>query len=174
MTSSAPSQFKSNFKSFQAIARHGHTIYHPVTGTKTGEVKPLIAEFGIHSGEYTVEDPVTGATSTFADIRGFFYDLDEDAQKKGWTDDEKEAVRARLLRLSEEWPEAVQVHHAPQAAAPWPTYDSTHHSKIAILAGELGLVHETLAYERANKDRPAVIADLEKLIVVPEEELTAA
>lgn len=173
---SAPSQFKSKFKAFQAICRHGRIEYHPVTGTPIGEIKPLIADFAIHGGEYNVIDPETGAMNTFADIRGHFYDLDVDAEQKGWTDDEKEAVRRRLLVLAEKWPEAVQVHSAPKAQIPWPTYDSVHHSKVASLAADLGLVGEALAFERENKARPSVIAELEKAAAAAEpsvEELAA-
>lgn len=173
---SAPSQFKSNFKAFQAIVRHGYPIIHPVTGTKTGEVKQLMAEFGIHSGEYTVEDPITGQTSTFADIRGFFYDLDEDAKRKNWTEEEKEAVRSRLLALAEEWPEAVQVHSRIPQAKPWPTYDLVAEENVALLARDLGLAQEALAYEQENDARPAVIAALQDAVKDPveSEELTAA
>ena len=167
-------QFKSNFKCFQAIVRHGHTIYHPVTGTKTGEVKALIAEFGVHSGEYQVEDPITGQTNTFADIRGFFFDSDEAAKKEKWTPEEKEAVEARLLELSESWPEAVQVHSALRALVPFPTYDDVQGDKVARLCIDLGFAEQALQYERENENRKEVVAELEKFLQEESvEELTA-
>ena len=46
--------------------------------------------------------------------------------------------------------------------APWPTYDSMHHNKIGPTAHDLGLVAEALRYERATKNREAVIKALEK------------
>lgn len=167
-------QYKSNFKCFQAIVRHGHTIYHPVTGTKTGEVKPLIAEFGIHSGEYTVHDPVTGLDNTFADIRGFFFDSDEAAKKYKWTPEEKEAVEARLEELSESWPEAVQIHSAPVPLPPFPTYDAVEDDAVAKLCIDLGLTEQALAYEQYKEKRPAVIAELQAALFAEPEELTAA
>lgn len=46
-------------------------------------------------------------------------------------------------------------------AAPWSTYDKTHHAKIAKLALELGVVGEALAYEESTKNRSSVISELE-------------
>lgn len=169
-------QYKSNFKCFQAIVRHGHTIYHPVTGTKTGEVKALIAEFGIHGGEYTVHDPATGKDETFADIRGYFFDSDEAAKREKWTPEEKEAVEARLLELSERWPEAVQIHAGQVYPAPFPTYDDVPEEAVAQLCIDLGLTEQALAYEQQNLNRAKVVTGLQKgLVVAPQaEELTAA
>ena len=48
MSTKAPSQFRSNYKAMVIVARHGHDILHPVTGTKIDEVKRLSAEFGVH------------------------------------------------------------------------------------------------------------------------------
>lgn len=56
---------------------------------------------------------------------------------------------------------------APALVAPWPTYDSTHHNSIVGLAETTGTAVEALAYERANKARPSVIADLESFLAVP-------
>lgn len=165
-------QFKSNFKCFQAIVRHGHTIYHPVTGTKTGEVKALVAEFGIRGSEYQVEDPVTGLTNTFADIRGFFFDSLEAQKSEKWTDDERVAVETRLLALAESWPEAVQLHSAPIAKIPFPTYAEVPDDKVAQLVIDLGIPAEALAYERENLNRKDVVAALEAELTESAEDST--
>ncbi len=175
-----PSQFKSNYKAMRITARHGHKVYHPVTGSelRDQEVKELTADFAVHRGEYSVIDPTTGKEETFADIAGYFYDLDSDAEAKGWTDDEKEMMREHLIFKASELPDMCQIYEHPATLAPWPTYDSTHHNKIPVLAVELGLVGEALAYERENKNRDTVIAALlEKAALPPAvdetEELTA-
>lgn len=174
-------QFRSNFKCFQAIVRHGHKVYHPVTGTelRDKEVKALIAEFGIHGGEYTVIDPDTGLTNTFADIRGYFFDSDEAAAREKWTEEEKEAVEARLLELSERWPEAVQVHAGTKYPIPFPTYMDVDDDAIAKLCIDLGLAEQALAYEQQNDQRPAVVKELQEFLASKPvesepEELTAA
>ena len=163
MSTKAPSQFRSNYKAMVIVARHGHDILHPVTGTKIDEVKRLSAEFGVHRGEYSVVDPASGREQVFADIAGYFYDLDVDAETKGWSDDEKEAMRQRLVVSTVETPDFCQAYERPAPMVPWPTYDTTAAGKIPILAGELGLVHEAIEYERANQNRDAVIASLEKV-----------
>jgi hypothetical protein len=48
---------------------------------------------------------------------------------------------------------------------PWPTYDKTHHNKIATMVAEMGLdPHDVLAYEIASKNRPGVVSSLESLV----------
>lgn len=157
--------------------RHGHKVYHPATGVEIvdQELKPLRAEFGIHGGEYTTIDPETGEERIQADIRGYFYDLDADAAAKGWSDDEKEAVRGYLIRKAETNPNYVQIYETPKASKPWPTYDEVHHAKVASLAIDLGLVEPALYYEQENKNRQTIVAELRKaLFANAEEELTAA
>jgi hypothetical protein len=66
---------------------------------------------------------------------------------------------------------------APLPTPPWPTYEETHHKQIPVLAEQLGLVNEALAYERAReKPRAEVTERLEGLLQgkVEEETLTAA
>lgn len=164
-----PSQFSSTKKAMVIVARHGHDILHPVTGTKIDEVKRLAAEFGVHRGEYLWENPETGEQETHADIAGFFYDLDADALAKGWSDDEKEAMRRRLIEAAQNTPDFCRIHSSTPAAAPWPRYDSTHHFKIPGLAAELGLVEQALIYEQQTKNRDGVVKALqERLGSVPE------
>jgi hypothetical protein len=72
-------------------------------------------------------------------------------------------VERHLLRKCEETPLFISLHSEPKAEAPWPTYDTlTNYLKIATLADELGLIDQALVYERQNKNREGVIAELEK------------
>lgn len=180
MSQKKPSQFRSNYRAMRITARHGHKVYHPVTGTeiRDQEVKELTAEFGVHRGEYKVTDDDGNELGTYADIAGNFYDLDVDAEAKGWSAEEKEAMREHLIRKSVELPDFCQIHSIPAAPAPWPSYDDVPAENVGLLAIDLGLAEGALAYERENLNRPEVRTVLEVHIQgsVPAEaeELTAA
>ena len=64
----------------------------------------------------------------------------------------------------------------PSVAAPWPTYDSVHPSKIAAKVKEDGYDPKLVAdYERNHKNRASVIQALEALVAAePAEELVSA
>ena len=49
-----------------------------------------------------------------------------------------------------------------QVPAPWATYDTTHHSKVAGIAADTGTLDQAIEYERANKNRPGVLSALEE------------
>lgn len=154
------------------VVRHGHDILHPVTGTKIDEVKRLAADFGVHRGEFTYTDPETGMSDRYADISGGFFDLDAYATANDITEDEKEAMRRHLVRKAETNPDYVQIHNPTAVAAPWPTYDTTHHFAIPKLALQLGLVEHALVYEQQTKNRDSIVKALqENLGAVPEPEV---
>ena len=134
----------------------------------------MAAEFGVHRPEIEVE--TDAGVERFGDISGFFYDLDADATAKGWSDEEYEVARARLDALCDTWPEAIWRIEKQPALVPWPKYPDADAKLIPALANELGLVAETIAYERENQNRQAVLKGLEALLVTAaaEEELTAA
>lgn len=169
-------QYGSKFRAFVVNIRPEVKVYHPHMPVVTNTIPRMAAEFGLHDGEFQYENPETGAVDTFANIRGFFYDLDADAKEKGWTDEEYQIAQARLDALCDTWPEAIWRLEAQAPTAPWPTYDNTPHGKVALLAGELGLVNEALAYEKYNKNRKSVIEALEaaRQTAAVEEELTVA
>ena len=123
------------------------------------EIRALWAEFGVYGAEYQYEN-IDGQLDYAADIRGGFFNLDEQAREKGWTDAEKEIVARHMLRLAESGRGQFTLYSAPKAAAPWPTYDDTHHSKVVDLASTLGLIAESLLYEEQNKNRPSVVEGL--------------
>jgi len=80
--------------------------------------------------------------------------------KNGLSDDEREAGEQMLLTSSYLGFEFIKVEEV-KAVKPWPSYDDTHHNKVASLASELGLVPEALAYEQENKQRASVLEQLE-------------
>lgn len=168
-------QYKSKFKDFRVNIRPEVKKYHPEMPVVMDTIPAMVAEFGVHDGEYTYIDPETGLSSTHVNIRGHFYDLDVDAERKGWTGEEKAIAQKRLDELCQTWPEAIQKIEAAAPVAPWATYDNINFSKIPALAIELGLVSEALVYEKATKARKSVIAELEKALATSavEEELVA-
>lgn len=172
---SAPSLFRSRYAAYRVKIRSAQKHYHPATGVLIRDTPEMVAEFAQHNGEFKYQDE-NGMERTGADIRGHFYDLDADAFEKGWTDEEKDLARTVLLRVCDRFPGDMWVHETPKVAAPWPTYDETHHNKIPVLAVELGLLDESLEYERQNKNRDSVVAALEekKQQSVAARELTAA
>lgn len=169
-------QFTSpRFPGFTANVRHEIPKRHPLTGDiipryknpQTGEeegsLPPIRVCFAVHRGEYTYVDPLTGKEEIGADISGGFFDTVVAQQQEGWTDAEREMVERRLLELCTTWPEAVQVYTESPVPAPWPTYDTlTNYLEIAKTAETIGMVQEALAYERQNKNRDGVVAELEK------------
>ena len=140
---------------------------NPETGVEEGSLPPIRVCFAVHRGEFEYEDPETGKREIGADISGGYFDTQVAQEQEGWSDAEREMVDRRLLELTRTWPEAVQVvEDAPVVfAAPWPTYDTlTNYLEIAKIAETIGALHETLGYEKQNKNREGVVAELEKRI----------
>lgn len=172
-------QFTSHASAYQVICRPSRQLLTP-DGVVYDETRELLAEFGVHGAEYSYARP-DGTTDTAADIRGHFFDLDSQAEQKGWTTDEKEIVARKLLReIITKFPGECQLYSAPSAAKPWPKYDETHHNQVPVFAEQLGLVDAALAYEKQNAARPSVLAKLQEIGAQPKptesivEELTAA
>ena len=166
-------QYGSKFRAFRVNIRPKIEIPHPTMPVILETIPEMVAEFGIHLPEVEVE--IEGSTERYGQIVGNFYDLDADAEEKGWTEDEYQIAQKRLDALCETWPEAIWKLEPAVPEAPWATYDQTDEKKVAILAGELNLVGEALAYERATLNRKKVVVDLEGLaeMAAVEEELTA-
>ncbi len=166
--------FRSKTSAHQEVCRPYKAV-RAMDGTIVDEVRELLAEFAYHGGEYTYVN-IDGAEDVAADIRGHFFDLDAQAEQKGWSDEEKEIVARHMIRMCQRFPGGdFSLYSKPKLPAPWPRYDETHHAKIADLAEQLGLVAEALAYEKENKKRSSVISDLERILASKaEEELAAA
>lgn len=170
-----PSLFRSRYAAYQVLVRSEIKKWDATGSVIIDTIPALTVEFAKHLGEFDYKDD-SGATRRGADIRGHFFDLDSAAEENNWSDDDKELVRGTLLRLCKIAPGDIWVHETARAAAPWPTYDQTHHNKIPVLAEELGLLDEAITYESQNKNRESVIAALEerKRTAQVAEELTAA
>lgn len=97
------------------------------------------------------------------------YDTEVEQEKQGWSNEERELVETFIQKKPNFNHDFVE--HKPAVKViekPWPSYNNTHHFKVADLAAELGLLEEALAYEQANKNRPGVIEKLEeKLEITP-------
>ncbi len=165
--------FKSRITNFTANVRHEMHKRHPVTGDIIETIPAIRAEFGQHLGEITYLDPDTGTMETGAEIRGGFFDTVSAQEKNGWTDEEREMVERRLIQLATNPPDGkqfggecwVELHSEAPVAAPWPAYDkATNYLEIAKTAEITGTLAAALAYEKQNKKRDGVIAELEKRI----------
>ncbi len=167
-------QYGSKFKAFRVNIRSEVKKWHPTMDVVMETIPEMVAEFAVHRPEVQVE--TDAGVERYGDISGYFYDLDADAKEKGWTDEEYEIALRRLDSLCETWPEAIWRLEPAAPTAPWATYDSLDPNRIAILAGELNLVQQALAYEVATQNRKQVVAALKKLAETAqvEEELTAA
>lgn len=130
----------------------------------------LVAEFGVYGGEFTYRDPLTEMTETGSEFRGGWFDLDGQAEQKGWEAFEKEIVARHMIRMADSGKAKFTLYSAPKAVAPWPTYDETPHGKIAEFAVMAGLVGEALAYEEQNKKRKSVVEALRASLTSPEPE----
>jgi len=167
-------QYGSKFRAFRVNIRPKIEIPHPTMPVILNTIPEMVAEFGLHLPEVEVE--IEGSTERYGQIIGNFYDLDADAEEKGWNDEEYQIAKARLDALCETWPEAIWKLEPAVPEAPWATYDDMDAAKIAILAGELNLVGQALAYEKVTKARKTVVAALEKLVETAEveDQLTVA
>lgn len=172
--------FTSPAAGFQFIVQGAEPTFSP-SGVVIARQTELTAEFGVFGDEYTWEAGNEQGIS--ADIRGGYFDLDLQAEQKGWSDDDRALVARRLLMEESRNPDYF-LYSKPVVAKPWPTYETTHHNTIPELAVQLGLTEQTLAYERDTKNRASVVEKLEHALAGPrpaatdspvfDEELTAA
>lgn len=158
--------FFSPYAAFRVGIRSELVQYHPTTGVELSRTPALRAEFGRLGGEYSYFDQLTNKNEVGAVIHGNYFDTDAAAEEQRWSDDEKESVENRLVWLCGKRPDLIKhvEFHAPVVMAPWPTYDQADVDAVLTFAPAAGLAREALEYERLNKQRPAVIEALEKLI----------
>lgn len=169
-----PKLFRSKYAAYQVLVRPPRKVWNADGTVVIDSFPALTAEFGQHGGEYDWIDD-TGTTRKGAIIHGYFFDLDAAQEQNGWSDEETELVQKVLLAQCKKAPGDVWVHETAKPSAPWPTYDMTHHNKVASLAEELGLLDEAIAYESATKNRESVIAQLQdrKSVISAAAEMTA-
>ena len=97
----------------------------------------------------------------------YLLEMDVAAREQEWTAEERESV-TRALQASFDDPtfRDMWVHQIPKPPLPWPTYDSTHHNQIAVIAQATGMVHAALAYEQRGREggpRESVVTKLQQL-----------
>jgi hypothetical protein len=168
--------FKSKFAAFRVHVRPELVKYHPTTGVEIGREKAIVAEFGSHGGEFTYTDPNTGRLERGAFINGFTWDSRAAQEQNGWTDDERETAESIVAMVAAREPEHCWLYSSPAVEKPWPKYDDAHHNQVPVLAEQLGLVAEALAYEEENKNRESVVQKLREILDSQQQaaELTAA
>lgn len=154
----------SKASAYQVLVRPKQDEWNRDGSVLIGSRPPLTAEFAFHNGEYTFDNPLTGQQDRAADIRGHFFDSAQQAEEKGWTQEEHDEVVGVLDRLCLSDPEHIQPHSVAKAPAPWPTYDKAHHNQVPVLAEQLGLVAEALVYEQQNANRASVVAKLSEIV----------
>lgn len=105
------------------------------------------------------------------------YDTDAQAQQKGWDEATKDFVEQFLLSHVDCGVRYIAVEPPyVRLEEPWRGYDSTHHHKIRVIAKELDAESQryALEYERANKNRPQVVSDLQAIVGEDAEVVVAA
>lgn len=165
--------FASNHKGFVQVVRHRTPkSYNHVTGEPNEYHRRLAAEFGVFGPERQVYNPETGNMTTTADITGGFFDSVAIAEQEGWTDEEREAVEAKLRQVARERPDFVReiIAVAVAAPSPWQTFDATDAGEIVKIAETLGLVPEALRYEREHLNRPILTEPLAALVAEMDED----
>ena len=158
---------------FRVPVQGAEPIFAAGTGVQIGTLKEITAEFGepgrevprLDANGEQVHDEYTGAPlTTVTNMRSGLFDLQEQAQAKGWTPEEVALVKAKLEYVEKTDPQWVRRHTAPPLSPPVPTYDNLHHKQIPTLMEQLGLASQALAYERENKNRAEVVAKLEEIL----------
>lgn len=157
-------KYQSKYAAFQVLVRSERKVWNPDGSVLLDTIKPLTLEFAKHLGEFPFNNPLTGSSDVAADIRGHFADTAQQAEEKGWSQEEHDYVVTVVDQECVRNPEAVWESVAAAPVAPWPKYDETHHKSIPALADQLGLVAEALAYEQQTKRRSEVVEKLTELL----------
>ena len=129
-----------------------------VAGLNPWEMEAARAQF-INRGLGTYEDHVTPE-----DPAGRFSVFDTVSFQGEHSLDDGTREKIENWLLNERWECGTHYIHveAPKLTAPWPNYDDLPAENIAALAINIGCLPEALAYEKANLNRPEVIAEIEE------------
>lgn len=154
--------FYSPHANMQVICSKTRQVRHPVTGDVIETVPGIWANFGKLGPQFEYMDPLTGETAQGAEITGHYFDSDLEAAQNGWDQDTKEMVERAILKVVQREPARIQVieREVARVPAPWPSYDEMEPEDVVEFASRLGLVAETIAYERENRSRPFVLDGL--------------
>jgi len=152
--------YGSKASAYQILVRPKRDIWNHDGTVLMDSVPPLTAEFAYHGGEFSFHNPLTGSQDIGADIRGHYFDSAQQAEEKGWSQEDHDLVVLKVDQKCKTEPEYVWEVTLAKAEKPWPTFDETHHNQIPTLAITLGLVAEALVYEEQNKNRQQILHTL--------------
>ena len=146
----------------QHATRAPHLAQFVQSGLTAHEREQVRARFTFN-GQYEGEDPMR---------RVSIYDTDQEAALHGWDAETKAAVEQNLLEGQNEWYFKLEER---RAGKPWPSYDSQTPKQILDTAALIGAdVEGVIAYERENKNRSTLVAELEAKLIGDPEPLVAA
>lgn len=154
---------------------HEVVDYHPTNGRIIGTNPGINAEF-FHGGAPSWAIDQALENSAFRSAWGGLpdgvnygayigsFDTDDQARINGWDDETKEYVEQFMLGYQDYGKSYVLAEPPSEISElPWPTFNELHHSRVVIVAKEIGVNLQTvLDYERTHKQRPFVIEKLEK------------
>lgn len=144
------------------LARESISVKFSQNGLTQDDIDFALSHFPEKSftGRWLFEDGIT--LQPLGERIGVF-----DTTECGWDDDVREKVEQWMLAKPNYGRDFVECKPVvKEIAKPWPSYNSTHHFKIPTLAAELGLLEETIAYEKANKNRSGVVEALEEQLTI--------
>ena len=126
------------------------------------EYQFALTQFSFEGG-FQNQDEVTMIDPRY---RLSLFDSDEEAERLGWTADEKEWVEQKLIQHSMTFTDVVRM---PEKVIPppWPNYDEYKAPADALvrkLVDEGYDLDEVLAYERANQNRQPVIDGIQQAL----------
>lgn len=156
--------YGSKASAYQVLVRSKKDVWNHDGSVLLDTRPPLTAEFAYHGGEFEFQNPLTGAMDRGADIRGHFFDSAQQAEEKGWSQEEHDMVVKIVDQKCQSEPEYVWEVSLAKAGKPWPTYDGVHHNQVPVLAEQLGLVAEALVYEAQNAARASVVEKLSEIL----------
>ena len=121
------------------------------------------------NGRVVEED---GMTPVGVRFRVGVYDTDEEARNNRWTEERRVEIEGLMKTAIGYGVDFVAVE-APKLAAPWPSYDEIKGpgaiNKIKMLVTDGGYdAAYVVEYEKQNRNREPLIAELEALIPEPE------
>lgn len=158
----------------EAFASGGSRIIQPPVYAmfKPGKLLPNEYEFALANwsswnGSYQMSDEVTTVPP---DYRIGAFDSVEAQRDQNWTDELRVEVEQALIKNAEHT-DNILVVPSSLIPPPWPRYDEylgDVDQLIQVLVEQGHSLSETLAYERANQDRPEIVDALESLLDDPE------
>ena len=160
-------------------------IYHHGTGQYMHTVPGIDAEFTRGAPGWAQDVALAhtpfqqrwGGLPDGTDFRTYvaMFDTDAEARENGWDEDAKDMVEQKLLNHPDFGVRYILATPPSETEEePWPNYDNTHHSKVSIVAEDIGAdIEYVLKYEREHKNRPFVVGKLEEKLTVSEDLVVA-